>query len=288
MLHAWLDLLKRLCQRTGIIRSPTPELTSLDNSEMYSLEDSSGKKDDSEEFRAPEPFKVSTNYKVNDPRNPYSSAQHPNARPLPESPTTTQRPPTPPLKSPYRSYRPFQPILPPATSSLLAHSSSTPSTIHAISPLPYLSSTRLSLPINPNRRPIASPPRLQTQRHTLVPSSTHTFHPSRPAPLPPRRQTRSSDQHSTPDTPISALSCTTCETRNTERSWRDSTISALDKVVVEDDSETPKLSSGLQISAPIEGSFKHVDGAFIRARTTSPFVFGDGWEEEDENIGRAR
>jgi hypothetical protein len=73
----------------------------------------------------------------------------------------------------------------------------------------------------------------------------------------------------------------TCGTRDTQRSWRDSTMSALDKVVVE---EGPKLSSGLQISAPVEGSFKHVDGAFVGQEK---FVFGDGWADEDEDIGRA-
>lgn len=56
----------------------------------------------------------------------------------------------------------------------------------------------------------------------------------------------------------------------TERSWRDSKISALDNVITEEhekgtDGEEVQRESvkGLRISSPVPGSFEHVDGAFI-------------------------
>jgi hypothetical protein len=78
-----------------------------------------------------------------------------------------------------------------------------------------------------------------------------------------------------------------CGTSKTERSWRDSTISALDKVVAEpseDSCDGRQLSNGLQISGPVGGSFKHVDWGFV-GQGTSSFMFGDSWD--DESIGQA-
>jgi hypothetical protein len=68
---------------------------------------------------------------------------------------------------------------------------------------------------------------------------------------------------------VSALSDTSCETRGVERSsWRDSTISALEKAVRysgSDDGVHVRLGNRdeLRISAPIQGTFEHVDGAFV-------------------------
>jgi hypothetical protein len=89
-------------------------------------------------------------------------------------------------------------------------------------------------------------------------------------------------QSSEPLRQSSVLSYTSCETRGTERkSWRDSTISALEKVVSnssrgEGACVKSEKGNGLQISAPVQGSFKHMEGAF---------VFGERWEEGD--VGRA-
>jgi hypothetical protein len=50
----------------------------------------------------------------------------------------------------------------------------------------------------------------------------------------------------------------------TERSWRDSTISALERVGFEGDKEEKKGDrDSLVISKPVDGSFRHVDGAFV-------------------------
>ena len=87
-----------------------------------------------------------------------------------------------------------------------------------------------------------------------------------------------------------------------ERSWRDSTLSALDRIVEREgvDEEVGKEDGGegsekgggvggFKISPPLVGSFRHVDGAFV-GEVMSPFGIGirrAGWEEEGERIGTA-
>lgn len=82
----------------------------------------------------------------------------------------------------------------------------------------------------------------------------------------------------------------------TERSWRDSAISALEKVGGEEE-EIGKSTSGngrlkkgagkLMISGPVEGSFRHVDGTFVGKgkERAEPFVFGDRWDDDDGDEG---
>jgi len=86
-----------------------------------------------------------------------------------------------------------------------------------------------------------------------------------------------------------------------ERSWRDSTLSALDRIVEREgvDEEVGKQDGGevggkggvggSKISPPLVGSFRHVDGAFV-GEVMSPFGIGirrAGWEGEGERIGTA-
>jgi len=64
----------------------------------------------------------------------------------------------------------------------------------------------------------------------------------------------------------------------------------LDKVADETgvDGAGQKGVVGLKISGPVEGSFKHVDGAFVGWKG-EPFVFGDGGGDEEggrERLGK--
>jgi hypothetical protein len=50
-----------------------------------------------------------------------------------------------------------------------------------------------------------------------------------------------------------------------ERSWRDSTVSALESIEFEGEDRGGRNGNReiVMISGPVEGSFKHVDGAFV-------------------------
>lgn len=71
-----------------------------------------------------------------------------------------------------------------------------------------------------------------------------------------------------------------CGTKCTERSWRDSTISALEKIAsVGEEGKGDEGLNGLQISSPVQRTFVHLDGSGFSGRE------GDrggevGWEHE--------
>ncbi|KAH7401022.1 hypothetical protein DE146DRAFT_781938 [Phaeosphaeria sp. MPI-PUGE-AT-0046c] len=156
----------------------------------------------------------------------------------------------------------------------------------------YLDTDTILLPSPPRSPPtirISPPANLQTSSLPYVrrTRNSSTYHPSRPVPTPPAHI---SDYASAP---ISPISVTSSWTRGTERSWGDSTISALENI---DGGEETGIENGalkrvgvgrLKISGPVEGSFRRVDGAFVEqgeGRERS-FVFGDKWDD-DEGEGR--
>jgi hypothetical protein len=322
MLCAWMDLFKRIFYRTGLHQLPTPELTSLDSPQMYSLTSPKLRKSGSrfiEGLDAPESSTGSTNHTKNDSQSSYASTQY-LAVPNPPPPsltasmfTTSTPPPIPPRRSASRPYRPLPPL------PLHVRSASVPSTLSSLKRIPTLPTIQItspsphvttvcfsptkdkSLPIPPkkSKSPPAPPvPRSETYHRLSVswayqPTlSTRTYQPTRPAPLPPRHRNKPSQSSSLSDeplTPTSVFNWGSCGTRGAGRSWRDSTISALDKVIKNSGNEEAvyvKLESrgGLQISAPVKGSFKHVDGAFVSGERWED---RNGNEDEDESIGRA-
>lgn len=295
MLRAWIDLFKRLSNRTGITRAPTPELTSLDNAEAYSLTSSAARKSGSkfvEDLEAPSSSSASTTQNKTDRSNiPYTDD---------DTILRSPPPPYPPPKSSARHHLPPRPCQP-----LLPHTSSMSS--GPFIPSLYPSSTALPSPTSPTSSSppaihisISPPTNLQTSSLPYVrrTRNSSTYHPSRPVPCPPAHI---SDYASAPISPISVRSGWS---GGSERSWRDSAISALDKVVVPEEGKdggskkgkamgTGVLrrggsaggSGGLKISGPVEGSFRHVDGAFVgkgKGRESS-FLFGDNRDEDKAN-----
>ncbi|OAL00759.1 hypothetical protein IQ06DRAFT_370145 [Phaeosphaeriaceae sp. SRC1lsM3a] len=262
MLRAWIDLFERLSHRAGITRAPTPELTSVDNTEVFSLTSSAARKSGSkfvEDLEATESSKTSTTHKISNVTHiSYSDPD-----------TILRSPPLhPPPKSANRNFPPR-----PCQSSAPALS------LFPSSPFPR----------SPPTIRISPPSNLQTSSLPYVRRNRNssTYHPSRPVPTPPAHI---SDYASAPISPISVKSSWT------ERSWRDSAISALEKVGGEEE-EIGKSTSGngrlkkgagkLMISGPVEGSFRHVDGTFVGKgkERAEPFVFGDRWDDDDGDEG---
>jgi hypothetical protein len=92
-----------------------------------------------------------------------------------------------------------------------------------------------------------------------------------------------------PSIRTSLPSRTSSATRTSGQNWCDSTISALDKIVDNEEEGNVGFTKGskmygTKISGPIAGSFVHVDGAFVD-QNVQPSVFGN--VQDDEQIGRA-
>ncbi|KAA8615645.1 hypothetical protein PtrV1_11041 [Pyrenophora tritici-repentis] len=126
--------------------------------------------------------------------------------------------------------------------------------------------------------------------HTSM-SPTRLFHPTRSAPMPPLRtssvKTSSLASSSAPSTSTSIFSTTSWRTKETERSWRDSTISALGRVSIAEgadgddagvysdhrrvvrEGDLPTTTTKTNISGPMPGTFQHLDGAFVQFRPAS-------------------
>jgi hypothetical protein len=225
------------------------------------------------------------------PQSPKRTISHTShySMPLPppsSPPPVSLPPPTPPPQPLLR--RPYQPLLPRASSTL---SRAAPSTFPS-STLPHSPPPTRNVPAIYTTSPTPAsshfPP---PPPPSLPPSSRPSFKPSRRAPTPPKRKhlfTRhASSTSSGPSSPTSLSSRVSSGTRSTERSWRESTISALERVVTSgggQESDAKEKGNGrVKISGPVEGSFVHVDGAFVDGR---PFVFGDAGDGEG-GIGRA-
>lgn len=203
-------------------RPQTPELTSFENPEKYSLPASKERQRPPsrfvEEFDANQALKA-------------TAAQLSSDR---QTPSLTP-PPSPPSK-PNQIAAPYSPLLPQAISIPDVSLAEVPR-ILITAPSPLLHTTSPLVPPVSSRQLLLSP---SLSRHFSTPSRNRQFHPSRPAPLPPSRRS----------------------------SWRNSTISALEKVVASvevsgDEDPKREFRSGLRISRPLPGSFEHVDGAFL-------------------------
>ncbi|KAH7078015.1 hypothetical protein BKA63DRAFT_277005 [Paraphoma chrysanthemicola] len=264
MLGAWITLFKRLLRSTSYTRSPTPKLTSPENSDKYSFLTVKFTRSGSrfiETFKGPKSPQFSP---VQDPRVPTSPCL-PTPPPTLSSPPASPPPPTPSPRNTARNSarnlaRPCQPILPQTSSLSSCHAGSQWASSSVLPSPPVICvtlntqatvrvSSHISTPIStlsPTLPPIPHLPRLQLHRHSLVPSaSTRSYQPSRPAPCPPQQSEVGPQQPCTSlvygsghSTPGSVFSCMSCGTRTTERTWRDSTISALEKVVNQGEQES--------------------------------------------------
>ncbi|KAF2852319.1 hypothetical protein T440DRAFT_39884 [Plenodomus tracheiphilus IPT5] len=320
MAQAWIAMFKRFFERRGKFkarRASSPALTSLDHPENFSPHSVGQQHNDS--------FVVS-GYEVTYPR-PHSRDQSPILDSTDPYAQALKSPPPPvPLKITQhqdqhnegneKNARPCKPLLPHTSSGCSGLQSPIllpqPPTIHITCPStttspypadvsPLLSPILPNLPTLPTRNLPQAPPQIQTPTPTKLPTGPPTlprqrYHPTRPAPRPPGPPRLSSLQYSSRGheadvSPISTSlhwSCISCGIRETERSWRDSTMSALEDVVL--GVEAPRAGDGgwrrgsrgdcgkevrdvhvgngrkgpLCISSPVPGSFAHVDGAFLR------------------------
>ncbi|KAH7088569.1 hypothetical protein FB567DRAFT_569390 [Paraphoma chrysanthemicola] len=260
MLSAWRTLFKRLFRFNSYTRAPTPELTSAENPDKYSLLSVNPTRSGSrfiETFEAP---KSPRGLPIQD-TSVLTSPRLPTPLPIPSSPLASSPPTAPPPRNPVRNpARPCQPLLPQTSSmsscpasSLWASSSVLPSPpvicVTSHNQATARVSSHISPPISP-MSPILPPnplmPRLKSHRHSFVPSaSARNYQPSRRAPCPPQ-QSEIGPQHPCTalvygfgySTSKSVFSCISCGTRPTERTWRDSTISALEKVANQGERES--------------------------------------------------
>jgi hypothetical protein len=253
MIHAWKDVFRRLFQRIAVARPPTPELTTLENPEKYSLASPNLRQGGSkflESFEAPQSPNGSTIHQS------HNTLLLP---PLPSSPPMPPPLPTPPSKL---FQRPCQ--------SLLLHTSSisscqipstlprSPSTTHTPNQTSPEIHTTSPTPTSCDYLPL---PRPQPHCH-----SSTSYETSRPPPLPNQQKALSSSYMGS-------------RTQSSERSWRDSTISVLDKIVSNGEERDARFTKGsklhgMRISGPVSGSFVHVDGAFVD-RNVQHSVFRD-------------
>lgn len=268
MISGWIALLKRMLKRKGNYwwRSSSPKSSlsaHLPTPSQSSIHQELQTTTSIESLRTTTPS----------PEMSERSGSPPGSPPPPVPPKSPP-PPVPQRPRLHKPMRPCQPLLPHTSSEFSGLASScalpNPPTIHITSPTPS--------PTSPDP---ASYPHISAHQHSLFRSSK-CYHPSRPAPVPPgvsRRSTLSPTQSCTSGsaTPISAnpaLSRATCRTHHSGRSWRESTISALDRVIVEEGgtngtldgtkSEQWKEDEELSIGSPVTESFRHIDGASVQ------------------------
>ncbi|KAK1911571.1 hypothetical protein P3342_012873 [Pyrenophora teres f. teres] len=288
MAQAWLDLFKRLpsfyqaYQPLGR-RPQTPELTTFENPDKYSLPSPAERRHGSRFVEGLEIVPSSSgSYEAREQIPP------PLRSPPPHSPADSPPPPVPTLqRENSKAVRPYQPVLANSASETCNTASasfassnvlSSPPAIHITSPT---GATTSSLKFNTPTSPYT---------HTSIPP-TRLFHPTRPAPMPPLRtssvKTCSLASSSAPSTPTSIFSKTSWATKETERSWRDSTISALGRVSIAEGADGDDVGvhrdhrrvvrkgdlhttiTKASISGPLPETFQHLDGAFVKFRPAS-------------------
>lgn len=165
MLRSWINLFKRLSNRTGITRAPTPELTSLDTPEVYSLTSSAARKSGSkfvEDLEAPESSSASTTH--NKPDRPHNSYVDDN---------TILRSPPPPYPPP----KPDHSHLPPRQCQPSSHPSTPPPPPSPPQPnIPLVSLIILLIVFYPKstspRAQTSNPPRYLTSAAREIPQHT--------------------------------------------------------------------------------------------------------------------
>jgi hypothetical protein len=168
----------------------------------------------------------------------------------PSSPPPSAPPTSPPPQPPFAQSPSVVQVLPTLSHIADAKNASsralrTVPAIHVTSPT--LATVLVSSPPTSQLPVIPQPPK-RINDHALLPSAT--YQPSRPVSLPPQQQqspARESSQSSVLSDSASGFSNWTYAsngTRMTERSWRDSTISALDKVIT--DGEEDPDGEGMQ------------------------------------------
>ena len=277
MAQAWLDLLKRLpslyqtYQPLGR-RPQTPELTTFENPDKYSLPSPAERRHGSCFVEGLE---------VVSPSSGSHEAQEqippPLKSPPPPSPPDSPPPPIPALQRlGYKAVRTYQPPLPVTTPA--SEGSNTASASFAASSV--LSSTpaiHITSPTGATTSPLKFNKPTSPYPHTDI-LSTRLFHASRPAPMPPLKissmKASSSTSSSASSTPTSIFSTVSRRTKERERSWRDSTIFALDRVSIaggdyEGGNKDHLRMAKTSISGPVPGTFQHVDGAFAVFRPAS-------------------
>ncbi|EDU51329.1 conserved hypothetical protein [Pyrenophora tritici-repentis Pt-1C-BFP] len=290
MAQAWLDLFKRLpslfqtYQPLGR-RPQTPELTTFENPDKYSLPSPAERRHGS---RFVEGLDIV----------PSSSESHesreqippPLRSPPPPSPPDSPPPPIPTLqRENFKAVRPYQPVL------LVASSASETSNIASAgftssNVLPSPPAIHITSPTGATTSSLKFNTLTFSHAHTSM-SPTRLFHPTRSAPMPPLRtssvKTSSLASSSAPSTSTSIFSTTSWRTKETERSWRDSTISALGRVSIAEgadgddagvysdhrrvvrEGDLPTTTTKTNISGPMPGTFQHLDGAFVQFRPAS-------------------
>lgn len=255
MLAAWLALFKRCSGRLGHDwgRPPTPELTSFDNPEKYSIP-SPGQRGQGSH---PPTQVTHANQSLSVDEEGPTNATHPRLH-SPRTPPLTPKP-----------TRPCQPLLPHISSMSSSALYTEPQTRH-------LHTTTTTTTTNPSALSLHSDSPFDVQspytlrrphtvaEHPFDEPDGHLYYPSRPVPEPPFRRDETLDSStSRPSTPVSVFSsCTYGGTPDTRRSWRDSTISALGKVSTDDERDGGEGVEGEEKKGLGDGGVRH-EGIFV-------------------------
>ncbi|KAH9871913.1 hypothetical protein J1614_006171 [Plenodomus biglobosus] len=312
MAQIWFSRLKRFFERRGRFRgrlASSPTLTSLDHPDryMHGVGQQPYVSFLANDYDIPQLCTQQRDQNLTlNPANPYAQAP----KSPPPAPVSLEHPQQQDQHEDQNEgiIRPCQPLLPHTSASY----SGLPYPILQLQP-PRIRITAPSTstsPQPPSISPIASPtlptppspqtqnPQLQARNPTPTKPPTgpptlprQRYHPTRPAPRPPTRSRLSllkphshrtpphiipEDLNPSPIPPASHWTRISRRTRrDTESSWRDSTVSAMEEGVGAGGRMgygVREGKGGLCISRPVPGSFEHVDGAFLRGEGRA------GWE----------